>query len=209
MKCSIFLLFLLSSILGYAQISKEGVFNPAQELTFLGVDYSKAQFVGPVTGWGEETTKSPAEIRDTYFLNWNNQIEKEPNNFKFAEATNRKSVNIRCRTVAKSNESAGTKHLFVDKESDVHELDAKDISSIVKSYTCSDKGIGMVFICEQMNKNLDQAIYWVTFIDMSSNKVLFTKKVFGKAGGFGFRNYWLGSIKSVLKQMKKEFSHWG
>jgi hypothetical protein len=59
-----------------------------------------------------------------------------------------------------------------------------------------------------MNKNAKSATYWVTFIDLQSGNVLLSKKMIGDAGGFGFKNYWLGSVKSVIKQMKKEFKTW-
>ena len=38
---------------------------------------------------------------------------------------------------------------------------------------------------------------------MSSKKVLLTEKVRGKAGGFGFRNYWARTIHEVLKDIDK------
>jgi hypothetical protein len=43
---------------------------------------------------------------------------------------------------------------------------------------------------------------------MRTKKVLFTKRITGKALGFGFRNYWAGSMKNVFKTMKKEFKNW-
>lgn len=185
------------------------IFKSSVEITWLGVDYSETQFVGPVSGWGTETTKSPSEMRDTYYDAWNNLIEKEPNNFKIAEAVGRASISYNTKAVNSVNSKSSVKNLFVENLADVDEISEKEVSGMVKKYNITKgSGIGMVFICEQMNKSLEQAVYWVTFIDMDNQKVLFTKKVNAKAGGFGFRNYWAGSIKSLLKTMKKEFKSW-
>ena len=59
-----------------------------------------------------------------------------------------------------------------------------------------------------MSKGREEASYWVTFVDMKNKKVLLTKRMLGKAVGFGFRNYWAGSAKNVFKAMKKEFKNW-
>ena len=80
---------------------------------------------------------------------------------------------------------------------------------MIKQYDFNGKsGIGFALIAEGMNKNLEEASYWATFIDMKSKKVILAKRITGSAQGFGFRNYWLGSIKSVFKKMKKEFKNW-
>lgn len=206
-KFNLLLLALLtSSLCGFAQ---SDVFNSDKSITFLGIDYSHVQFVGPVSGWGEETTKSPKEIKDTYYILWNNTIEREPQNFKFAEAVNRSKVEIHTKSVQKANESGKTDHLFVDNESEAETISEKDIAGMIKKYDLPKSGdIGMVLICEQINKNSKSATYWVNFIDLNSGKLLLSKKVIGDGGGFGFKNYWLGSVKSVLKQMKKEFKSW-
>jgi hypothetical protein len=49
---------------------------------------------------------------------------------------------------------------------------------------------------------------WVTFVDMKSKTVLLTKHMEGKAGGFGFRNYWAKSFLNVLKSIKEDWRSW-
>lgn len=189
--------------------SRSDVFKSSVPLTWLGVDFSELRFIGPAAGWGTESTKSPTEMRDTYYHLWNDYIEKEPKNYKLEEATGRKQLDRATEVVRKINATANKKEIFSESSSDDKHLDEQDIQRMVKQYDCGKRtGIGFVLIAESMNKPLEQATYWVTFIDMKSKNVLFTRRVFGEAGGFGFRNYWLGSIKSVLKGMKKEFKRW-
>ena len=63
------------------------------------------------------------------------------------------------------------------------------IESIVRGYNFSGKkGIGLMFIMETMNKASATASMYVTFINLSSGKVLLTERMTAKAAGFGFRN---------------------
>lgn len=189
--------------------SRPDVFKASVPLTWLGVDFSELKFIGPASGWGTESTKSPTEMRDTYFNVWNDFIEKEPKNFKLDEATGRRELDYATDIARKVNAKANKKEIFSESAADAEHLEEKDIQRMVKQYDCKGKtGIGFVLIAESMNKPREQASYWVTFIDMKTNTVLFTRRVTGEASGFGFRNYWLGSIKNVLKEMKKEFKHW-
>lgn len=201
-------LALFSSILLSAQ-SKNDVFDSKVEITWLGVDFSEMKFIGPASGWGSESTKSPSEMRDTYFLVWNQVIQKEAKAFKIEDAVNRDAITWASDVTERINSKTNKKEIFSESTSDYQNLSEDDIKKMVKQYDFKSKtGIGFTLICEGMNKYLEEASYWATFVDMKSNKVLYAKRITGKAGGFGFRNYWLGSIKSALKTMKKEFKNW-
>jgi hypothetical protein len=43
---------------------------------------------------------------------------------------------------------------------------------------------------------------------MKSKSVLLTKPMEGKAGGFGFRNYWAKTFFNVVKDIKGEWNGW-
>ena len=66
-----------------------------------------------------------------------------------------------------------------------------------------------MFIVEGMSKSAKAASVWVTFVDVKTKKVLHTERIEGKAGGFGFRNYYAAAIKNVLDQIeKKKYKEW-
>lgn len=202
------LALVIMSLFSKAQ-STDDVFNSSKPITWLGIDFSDVRFIGPASGWGEVSTKSSGEMRDKYFPEWNNLILREPKAFKMEDAVDRSSIEMYTDAINKVNEKMNKKEIFTESSSDYQHLKESDIAAMVKKYELKGKsGIGMALIAEGMNKNLEEASYWVTFIDMSSKKVLYTKRVIGKAGGFGFRNYWAGSVKSVFKIMKKEFKKW-
>jgi hypothetical protein len=88
-------------------------------------------------------------------------------------------------------------------------MDEKKVADLVKKYDFKGhSGIGMLFFVEGMSKGRESASMWVTFVDMKSKTVLLTKHMEGKAGGFGFRNYWAKSFLNVLKSIKEDWRSW-
>ena len=192
-----------------AQWTIRDVFKHDVPITWLGVDFSQMKFIGPASSWGNESTKSSAEIRDTYFRAWNETIEKEAHLFKIEEAVDRKTIGWGTDVSRRANEQAGNKEIFSEETDDYQSLREDYLAELVRHYRFNGlSGIGFILIAEGMNKNLAEASYWATFIDMQEGRILFAKRIIGSAGGFGFRNYWLGSIKSVFRTMKKEFKTW-
>lgn len=82
-------------------------------------------------------------------------------------------------------------------DDDVEDLDC---SAIVKSYVLEQtEGTGIVMIAKLLSKPEGQASYELVVFDIASREILSQKEVIGKAKGFGLRNYWAGSIYSVLR----------
>jgi hypothetical protein len=76
---------------------------------------------------------------------------------------------------------------------------------MVKKYDFNGKkGVGLMFFVDGMSKAKDEASAWITFVDMKSKKVLLTAHKTGKAGGFGFRNFWAKSFDNILDGVKSE-----
>lgn len=188
-----------------AQNGALNIFDQSNDITWLGVDITQVRFVGPVTGWGKETTKDPQEIRDKYAAEWNDFMLKE----KIEEAVHRSTVSKNIEYVKKMNYKADVKKMFDNEMSEYQLLDESKVKALVKKYDFGkEKGIGFMLIAEGFSKSIEQGSFWATFIDMGSGKVIMTKRVTGKAFGFGFRNYWLGSMKNALKTVKKEYNSW-
>ena len=192
-----------------AQFTKADLFKASNAITWIGIDYTEVKFIGPATGWGDEGTKSPTEMRDKYFPAWNELIIGEPKAFKLAEAVSRSEVNTAIEITAVANAKMNKKEIFSENIGDFQLLTEADVQNMIKKYDFKGKeGIGFMMVAEGMSKGREEASYWVTFVDMKNKKEKKKKRVLGKAAGFGFRNYWAGTVKSVLKSMKKDFKNW-
>lgn len=207
-KLILILIATVSNLVLQAQNNLD-IFNTKNDITWLGVDYSEVKFIGPASGWGEVSTKTPTEMRDKYFPEWNELIISQPKQFPIADAVNRAEVNSDITITADMNAKMNKKEIFSENIGDYQLVTENMISDHLKKYNFKGKsGIGMLMMAEGMSKGREEASYWVVFVDMSSKKMLLAKRMTGKSGGFGFRNYWASPIKNILKDMRKEFKRW-
>jgi hypothetical protein len=112
--------------------------------------------------------------------------------------------------VMEKNAKADVAKLLSSSSADDNRFSKSTIEDIVKGYNFGGKkGVGMMFIMESMNKTASQGSMYVTFIDMGSRKVLYTERMSGKAGGFGFRNYWVKPVYEVIEKIDKtKYKEW-
>lgn len=62
---------------------------------------------------------------------------------------------------------------------------------------------------ELLDKTSETGTMWVTFFNLSDNKVLITEKMKGEARGFGFRNHWARTVYNVINQIKlSKYEEW-
>jgi hypothetical protein len=63
----------------------------------------------------------------------------------------------------------------------------KKIQEIISGYDFENygKGIGFIFIVDNLNKSKMEEVVWTTFIDMYTKKVLFTEMMKAEPKGFG------------------------
>lgn len=200
----------------FAQSSKSDIFNGDVPVTFIGLDFTQAKFIGNAAQYGDAGEITNNALREKYIPTWNDMFTnpREQKNFKVADAVNRMDVSYATDIVDKVNRSITNKDFFADHVDDMAKLDEAKITKLLKKYNFDGKkGIGLIFFVEGMRKGVEKgdpsyARVMVTFVDMSTKTVLFTKEVEGKAGGFGFKNFWAGAWKSVLKEMREDWKKW-
>lgn len=184
-----------------AQTLKE-FFTNSTPLTYLGVDFTQARVIG-------EAVTDANDIRDRFFSGINNVIIAEPKKYDLASAFHTE-ITSDLDAVKKRNAAINIDHIKSGNTADYSRLKAADIDKLVKGYDFGGKkGIGLLFVMDGMSKSEESANIYVTLVDMGGKKVLLTEKMEGKAGGFGFRNYWVHTIYEVLKDIKKgKYNEW-
>lgn len=179
------------------------LFSGKGKLVFLGLDFTQAKYIGKI-GFTD-----PMAIQNQHIVSWNNLIELEPKKFSLQKAFNLKDDQYKSKVedMVKLNKSVNVEKNITDDESALTE---DQVKKGVGKYALSEKdGIGLVYVVESLNKNSEKLVVWVTFIDLATKKVLHTEKVEGKAGGFGFRNYWAGGVYKVNQEIDKNlFKKW-
>jgi hypothetical protein len=202
-KLLLFACVLLNAGFASAENTMADLFNGKTKLTFLGLDFTQAKYVGRV-GFTD-----PAAIQNQHMVSWNNLIEMEPKKFSLQKAFNLKDDQYvsKVEDMIKFNKSANVADNITETEAALTE---DQVKKSVSKYDLSEKdGIGVVYVVESLSKTAEKMSVWVTFIDLSTKKVLYTEKVEGKAGGFGFRNYWAGGVYKINEAIdSKLYKKW-
>jgi len=170
------------------------IFKSETPITWLGVDYSDMRFIGPLD-------VNPSQL-DEFAKTLNDLFLREPKKYDVAAPFDKQTVTSNLKYVEKANAAMNTDQVLSSDSKDMTRFSMETVAKKVGTYGLNEKGIGLVYITEALNKNDQEAAYWVTFVNMADGKVLLTERVTGKAVGFGFRNYWAGSFYGTLKQIK-------
>jgi len=198
------LFFFGVSISSFSQTLKEVFSNSESPLTYLGIDFSKTRLLDE---------GDPSKIRDQYYGSINDLIIKEAKKYDLKGAFNKSNIEHDLGAVTKNNAKADVNEILSSNSADFHRFKESDIKSIVNDLDLSGKqGIGLLFVMEAMRKEEKNsgAAIWVTLVDMKTKKILMTERIESKVGGgFGFRNYWASTIKSLIDTIEqRKYNEW-
>jgi hypothetical protein len=197
-----FTLLCTALLLAFNSTRAQDIFSYKEPVTWLGLDYSELQLIRD----DEKITEQ--ELQDKYFPGWNELVLNETAKYDIAKAIDHDDISYYTDAVNTVNSNAKGSFITDDVNAFTH-LDEARVKQMVKKYNLKGKtGLGLVFIVEAMDKAQKEASIWVTFIKMDTREVLLTKPVIGASGGFGFRNYWAGSINKVLKALPGYMKKW-
>ena len=203
-KRFLFLFVLLISFGAVSAQTKSDVFNKDIEVTWLGLDFSNAKFLGDREKFGSES-----DVKHLMTA-WNELIINESEKFNVAKAVDRSKVTNAIEVTTARNGEVDVQAIFTDNQKDYLHIQPSDIDGIVSSFDFKGKtGIGLVFIVESFSKPNVEGSMYVTFVNMGSKELLFSERLTAEPKGFGMRNFWAGAIYGVLTKMqKKEFGNW-
>ncbi len=195
---------LFISSLTYAQQTMSDLFSGKAKVVFLGVDFTQAKYIGKI-GFTDASA-----IKNQHMVSWNSLIEAEPKKFSLAGPLKLKDSNYESKVedmVKLNKKSAEVEGNIIEEDYSITE---DQVKKHVAKYNLSVKdGIGVVYVAESLSKTSERLTAWVTFIDLGTKKVLLTEKIEGKAGGFGFRNYWAGGVYNINKNIgSKYYKQW-
>ena len=199
----VLILSILQASTVFAQ-DKSDVFSPSTEITWLGLDFSGAKFIGD-----RERLGSESDIR--HLIDAINELMiNEADKYNVAAAIQKKTVDNAIEVTNEHNAELDVLAMISAEGKDHVHLNRSQVEEIISSYDFKGKsGIGLMFNVESFNKLLEEGSFWITFVNMGSKEVLFTERLTAPPSGFGMRNFWAGSVNGVLAKIKKkEFENW-
>lgn len=184
MKKLFFVLLLLSAL----SSSKAQETN---DITWFGLDFSKAKMVGSV-GF-----TNPSQIQSYYLNQWNTIMIAEMDKYSISKYYAKPNVKVNLDKCKANNNKVIASTLVTDN---THSISEADVEAVVKQYKSKEGvGEGLLYVVESFDKTKEMAFIYVVSFDIKSGKINKIKKKEGKAGGFGIRNYWLGAVFNVMK----------
>jgi len=168
----------------------------SQTMSWFGVDFTKAKILG--------FEDSPHKIRDEYFKAWNDvTIDLDLTKMFGKNAVYKDPNGVTKQNLARETETMNTGE-EVEFTDPVIEARVKEMGTGSKK-----AGLGMFFFVESFNKGTGNGIFHVVFFDIASRKVVWHKKMTGKASGGNPKSGWAAAVKDVFNQIdKKEWKAW-
>lgn len=164
-----------------------------KSITWYGIDFTLAKFT--------LVTDDPAVIVGQYLGSINALIQMEPEKYDLKKWFNKTEASFELDQVNARNATIDPGTLVI---SDEHSIAPDDVKKVIAQYNTSGKtGLGLIFIAENLHKVKQTGSYYVCFFDQDTKDIIDAQRYEGKAAGFGFRNYWAGSIYNIMKSWAK------
>jgi hypothetical protein len=202
MKFRLLFLLLLSADVIFAQ-TRQDIFDEKVKLTWLGIDFSRARFVG------EENITKNSDLQKL-MESLNVLMLKERKKFDIARCMRRDTVNYALEVTMERNKTIQGEGMLHMDATTYPFLTMTDINDVAASYNYGGRdGIGVMFIVDIFNKYLLKGTLWVAFIDMKTGSVLLTNRFSSRPEGFGVRNFWASPVYATIKSIRQtDYSEW-
>ncbi|HJD75795.1 MAG TPA: hypothetical protein K8W04_07040 [Bacteroides reticulotermitis] len=189
MKKLILFLFLSTSLFCFGQ--GKSSLKDIQSIKFYGVDYSQAKVFG--------ASESSIQFKDA-FRRINELFITEAKKYNVGKQLKKEVTEISLDAVNQVNDNINLNELMTPKKE--YTLSKEEIKAAIERLPIQKTpGVGMVFIAQFLDKSNNRGTYEVVFFNTETKEIIETWITEGKAGGFGLRNYWAGSVYKALKKI--------
>ncbi len=184
----------------YSQIKTKEIFTSG-EMVWYGLDFSNARFIGKFNHDFSHRSISDFELVTKYIPAWNSLIIMEPHNFDLKNTFKKQIVYNDLTAVNARNEAIKQDGILTLNS---HFISKSDLNGIIAGYKDGTKteGLGLTIVVESFDKANRQGNFWIVFFDIKTKLVLLSEHCSGEPVGFGVRNYWAGSLKHVLEDIR-------
>jgi hypothetical protein len=206
-KTLLSVLLMLSCVVVNAQDDPD-IFK-SKDITFLGIDFSQATFVGPILDTANSAFPSATILKEVYFKKWNDLIYEEKSKYNFREAFKKEILYYDLKYSAEQNAKADTTNML-QEHGLVGQFTPERIQQMVWGYANSKyTGPALLFVVDYFDKNLTEAAIHVVIINYNTGKVLLNERMISNPQGFGLRNYWSRPFYNILQRINlTEWAFW-
>ncbi|MEG1556386.1 MAG: hypothetical protein RR356_06650 [Bacteroidales bacterium] len=178
-------------------------FLSCKELTWIGIDFSKATFT-------QEGFDFPQEVIQHYFNDWNMLIISDQKKYDIRLSFRKPLMQYDLSLVKKLNKSVKLNRLlgdFIDI-SDIYS--EEDIRNYIRGLAFPKQSkYELMFVVESFDAKTKMGSVWVVIVHAETNETVLCEKFLKTPGGFGVRNYWARVFYNLLFDIRKySFLRW-
>jgi hypothetical protein len=195
MKAKLFLSFLIliTCFSGAVQAQDKAKAKSEKSITWYGIDFTLARFT--------LVTEQPSVIVNQYLKSINILIQTEQEKYDLKKWFDKTEVAYDLDQANERNSKINPDELVIGDE---FKINADDVKAVIAKYnTQGKKGLGLIFVAENLNKVKQTGSYYVVFFDQATKAIIDSQRFEVKAVGIGFRNYWAGSVFNIMKTWLK------
>ncbi len=155
-----------------------------KEITWLGVDFSKAVFSLP-------DFDLPRETMQIYFNEWNMLIITDQKKYDIRISFRKSIMQYNLSWVKKRNKFPKNHQFakkFISIDSLLSEVELQQITQSIDVQTTTKYGLYVAV--ESFDAKLKTASLWVVIVDLETKEMLLYEKFTEKPSGFGIKTYW-------------------
>ena len=174
-----------------------------REVTWLGVDFSKAKF----TRSGFQLTQ---EVLQRYFNDWNMLIISDQKKYDVRMSFRKPVMQYDLSWVTKRNKAVKINNLL----SEFITIDAVYSDEAIMGYVQGSifpqvSEYSILFIVESFDEHTKLGTVWVVIVHSSTHQVVLCEKFMKTPSGFGLRNYWGRVFYNLFFDIQKyAFPRW-
>jgi hypothetical protein len=204
---SLALMIFFASSVCFSQKAADLFLSNDVKVSWLGVDFSHAKFIGDFSQAFGIGKVSPSKMKNDYFPAWNRLILDEREKYDIGVMVKKSNIFYDIDMIMSLNSKTPTEDI---ESYNNPNYPSEDVAKFVERYNVeAKKGIGLVFLVESINKAEKEATMWFLAITMPQKEILVQERLVGNPSGMGVKNYWAGSFRNVIQQIREsKFDSW-
>jgi len=194
----IFLISIISINLLSSQDLNKILFDVQYEIDFVGLDFSKAKFIG-----GETEYSETYRLKNEFIPNWNNLFYTQPEKYDLEKFMHKENVNNNADYIQEINSNINVEEMYSFRP--YKRFTSDQLQEIVNKYNFNyENEVGLSLIVHSFDKPSNIAVINVVWVNTKTLEVIKAISLKKQPKGFGFRNYWAGSIFYTIKDLEDE-----
>ncbi|MDL2308269.1 hypothetical protein LJC68_01775 [Bacteroidales bacterium OttesenSCG-928-B11] len=178
-------------------------FLAEREITWAGVDFSKARFTK--NGFDFST-----EILQQYLLEWNKLIISDQKKYDIRMAFRKPMMQYDLALVSKKNKTVKAPHAIVNHLTLKNQFSEEDMIKYASSLDIPQHTkFVLSVVVESFDQDSKTASLWVLLLNSESREVVLCEKFLKTPAGFGTKNYWARVFYNLFFDIRKScFLRW-